>query len=180
MSTRSSPPEYESMVASSGSSSTDELRWSDALGDALAEPTSAPASTATSDATTATPPPPASAIFPMRSYDKWCPAKQGSTLVWRDVCVYATRVAATAEAVTGQAPGGKKSGSSTTTNTNGGSGPQLKRIINNATGAIRPGTLMALMGSRCESLGLGCIGSDCGDINLYVFIFSAAVLARVR
>lgn len=88
----------------------------------------------------------------MRSYDKWCPAKQGATLVWRDVCVYATRVAAAIETPTGPAPGGKTAArsSSQTTNTNGGSGPQLKRIINNATGAIRPGTLMALMGSRCE------------------------------
>lgn len=59
-----------------------------------------------------------------RSYSKWCPVKQGATLVWRDVCVYANDV-----------------------RQQRGAG-QLKRIINNSTGAIQPGTLMALMGSR--------------------------------
>lgn len=58
-----------------------------------------------------------------RSYSKWDPKQQGSTLVWRDVCVYA------------KCP---KKGSKTF----------LKRIINNSTGAIQAGTLMALMGSR--------------------------------
>lgn len=61
--------------------------------------------------------------MPVRSYSKWAPSEHGSTLVWRDVCVYA------------KCPQkGSKAG--------------LKRIINNATGAIQPGTLMALMGSR--------------------------------
>lgn len=61
--------------------------------------------------------------MPVRSYNKWAPSEQGSTLVWRDLCVYAKC-----------SQEGNKSG--------------LKRIINNATGAIQPGTLMALMGSR--------------------------------
>lgn len=61
--------------------------------------------------------------MPVRSYNKWAPSEHGSTLVWRDLCVYA------------KCPQKEnKSG--------------LKRIINNATGAIQPGTLMALMGSR--------------------------------
>lgn len=65
--------------------------------------------------------------MPVRSYSKWAPSEHGSTLVWRDVCVYA------------KCPQkGSKAG--------------LKRIINNATGAIQPGTLMALMGSRYEYL----------------------------
>lgn len=64
-----------------------------------------------------------SASLPVRSYSKWSPTQQGATLVWRDVCVYAT-------------------------NTNLTNSNQLKRIINNSTGAIQPGTLMALMGSR--------------------------------
>lgn len=59
--------------------------------------------------------------LPLRSYSKWSPTEQGATLVWRDLCVY-TNV--------------------------GGSGRGMKRIINNSTGAIQPGTLMALMGSR--------------------------------
>ncbi|EDW41766.1 protein scarlet [Drosophila sechellia] len=58
--------------------------------------------------------------LPLRSYSKWSPTEQGATLVWRDLCVY-TNV--------------------------GGSGQRMKRIINNSTGAIQPGTLMALMGS---------------------------------
>lgn len=62
--------------------------------------------------------------LPLRSYSKWCPAQQGATLVWRDVCVYANHDQ-------------KMNGSH-----------QLKRIIDNSTGAIQPGTLMALMGSR--------------------------------
>ena len=62
----------------------------------------------------------------MRSYSRWAPSKQGATLVWRDVCVYAT---------------GDEDGRAS-------SGQNLKRIINNSSGAIQPGTLMALMGSR--------------------------------
>ncbi|KAH8286909.1 hypothetical protein KR018_009038 [Drosophila ironensis] len=58
--------------------------------------------------------------LPLRSYSKWSPTEQGATLVWRDLCVY-TNV--------------------------GGSGRGMKRIINNSTGAIQPGSLMALMGS---------------------------------
>lgn len=57
-----------------------------------------------------------------RCYSKWCPSQQGATLVWRDVCVYATNTDFRCK--------------------------RLKRIINNSTGAIEPGTLMALMGSR--------------------------------
>lgn len=58
--------------------------------------------------------------LPLRSYSKWSPVEQGATLVWRDLCVY----------------------------TNVGSGRGMKRIINNSTGAVQPGSLMALMGAR--------------------------------
>lgn len=58
--------------------------------------------------------------LPLRSYSKWSPTEQGATLVWRDLCVY----------------------------TNVGSGQKMKRIINNSTGAVQPGSLMALMGAR--------------------------------
>lgn len=51
---------------------------------------------------------------------KWSPTEQGATLVWRDVCVYAPQ------------PDKKQS---------------IKRIINNASGAVTPGMLVALMGS---------------------------------
>ncbi|EDV95783.1 protein scarlet [Drosophila grimshawi] len=57
--------------------------------------------------------------LPLRSYSKWSPTEQGATLVWRDLCVY----------------------------TNVGSGRGMKRIINNSTGAVQPGSLMALMGA---------------------------------
>lgn len=57
---------------------------------------------------------------PVRSYNKWSPTQEGATLVWRDVCVYA----------------------------NSENRTPIKRIINNSTGAIQAGTLMALMGSR--------------------------------
>lgn len=63
--------------------------------------------------------------LPLRSYNKWSPSEQGATLVWRDLCVYTA---------------GER-----------GSSPSLhnmKRIINNSTGAVQPGNLMALMGSR--------------------------------
>lgn len=60
--------------------------------------------------------------MPLRGYSNWAPS-HGCTLVWRDVSVYANF---------------DKS-------TNNGC---LKRIINNSSGAIQPGTLMALMGSR--------------------------------
>ncbi|XP_053681608.1 protein scarlet [Sabethes cyaneus] len=62
----------------------------------------------------------------LRSYNKWSPTEQGATLVWRDLCVYAT---------------GDKNG------TNGGGQSRIKRIINNVSGAVTPGTLIALMGS---------------------------------
>ncbi|KXJ69920.1 hypothetical protein RP20_CCG025406 [Aedes albopictus] len=61
----------------------------------------------------------------LRSYNKWSPTEQGATLVWRDLCVYAT---------------GKQAGGS-------GDGGPIKRIINNVSGAVTPGTLIALMGS---------------------------------
>lgn len=54
----------------------------------------------------------------LRSYNKWCPVTHGATLVWRDVCVYANH-----------------------------GNENLKRIINGATGAVQPGSLVALMGS---------------------------------
>lgn len=54
-----------------------------------------------------------------RSYNKWSPTEHGATLVWRDVCVYAKQF----------------------------NSPKIKRIINNVSGAVTPGTLVALMGS---------------------------------
>lgn len=54
----------------------------------------------------------------LRSYNKWSPTEHGVTLAWRDVSIYASK-------------GPKK----------------IKRIINNATGAITSGSLVALMGS---------------------------------
>lgn len=60
--------------------------------------------------------------MPLRGYSKWAPS-EGCTLVWRDVSVYANL---------------------DRSNNNS----RMKRIINNASGAIQPGTLMALMGSR--------------------------------
>uniref|UniRef100_A0A034W8J1 Protein scarlet n=1 Tax=Bactrocera dorsalis TaxID=27457 RepID=A0A034W8J1_BACDO len=65
--------------------------------------------------------------LPLRSYSKWSPTEQGATLVWRDLCVYTT---------------GEPNGAS-----GGGSLHKMKRIINNSTGAVQPGNLMALMGS---------------------------------
>ncbi|XP_055609222.1 protein scarlet isoform X3 [Uranotaenia lowii] len=63
----------------------------------------------------------------LRSYSKWSPTEQGATLVWRDLCVYAKDVH----------------------NGRGSSGTResIKRIINNVSGAVTPGTLIALMGS---------------------------------
>lgn len=57
----------------------------------------------------------------LRSYSKWAPCEQGVTMVWRDLSIYA--LAGTSS----------KKG--------------LKRIINNVTGVVRSGTLMALMGA---------------------------------
>lgn len=54
----------------------------------------------------------------LRSYNKWSPTDHGLTLAWRDVSIYAA----------------------TTTK-------RIKRIINNSTGAITSGSLVALMGS---------------------------------
>ncbi|XP_037030733.1 protein scarlet [Bradysia coprophila] len=59
--------------------------------------------------------------MPLRGYSKWAPS-DGCTLVWRDVSVYANLDRSTNNC-------------------------RLKRIINNSSGAIQPGTLMALMGS---------------------------------
>lgn len=55
----------------------------------------------------------------LRSYNKWSPTEHGATLAWRDVSIYAAR----------------------------NSTRKIKRIINNATGAITGGSLVALMGS---------------------------------
>lgn len=60
--------------------------------------------------------------MPLRGYTKWAPS-HGCTLVWRDVSVYANL-------------------------DRSANNSRLKRIINNSSGAIQPGTLMALMGSR--------------------------------
>lgn len=93
----------------------------------------------------------AAASFPMRSYGKWCPSQQGATLVWRDVCVYATNVPKANTVATTNDTVPKKSVFGNRIKGIRGMTKnvlQLKRIINNATGAIRPGTLMALMGSR--------------------------------
>lgn len=54
----------------------------------------------------------------LRSYNKWSPTEHGVTLAWRDVSIYAAK-----------------------------STKRIKRIINNATGAIASGSLVALMGS---------------------------------
>uniref|UniRef100_A0A1A9W3A0 ABC transporter domain-containing protein n=1 Tax=Glossina brevipalpis TaxID=37001 RepID=A0A1A9W3A0_9MUSC len=62
--------------------------------------------------------------LPLRSYSKWSPTEQGATLVWRDLCVYTA---------------GERGSTPTLYN--------MKRIINNSTGAVQPGNLMALMGS---------------------------------
>ncbi|XP_061392252.1 protein scarlet-like, partial [Musca vetustissima] len=62
--------------------------------------------------------------LPLRSYSKWSPSEQGATIVWRDLCVYTA---------------GENGSSASLYN--------MKRIINNSTGAVQPGNLMALMGS---------------------------------
>ena len=54
----------------------------------------------------------------LRSYNKWSPTEHGVTLAWRDVSIYASK-----------------------------SPRKIKRIINNSTGAITSGSLVALMGS---------------------------------
>lgn len=54
----------------------------------------------------------------LRSYNKWSPIEHGITLAWRDVSIYAAK-----------------------------STKRIKRIINNASGAITSGSLVALMGS---------------------------------
>lgn len=64
--------------------------------------------------------------MPLRGYTKWAPS-HGCTLVWRDVSVYAN-------------------------SDRSASNSRLKRIINNSSGAIQPGTLMALMGSRLGAI----------------------------
>lgn len=54
----------------------------------------------------------------LRSYNKWSPTEHGVTLAWRDVSIYAAK-----------------------------SMKKIKRIINNSTGALTSGSLVALMGS---------------------------------
>lgn len=54
----------------------------------------------------------------LRSYNKWSPTEHGVTLAWRDVSIYTANNSKT-----------------------------IKRIINNSTGAITSGSLVALMGS---------------------------------
>lgn len=63
--------------------------------------------------------------MPLRGYSKW-DIRNGCTLVWRDVSVYANLDRSVNNC-------------------------RLKRIINNSSGAIQPGTLMALMGSRLDA-----------------------------
>ncbi|XP_067645713.1 protein scarlet [Eurosta solidaginis] len=65
--------------------------------------------------------------LPLRSYSKWSPTEEGATLVWRDLCVYTT---------------GDPNGTSGSSSLH-----SMKRIINNSTGAVQPGNMMALMGS---------------------------------
>lgn len=55
----------------------------------------------------------------LRSYSKWSPSQNGVTLAYQDVSVYAMK-------------GNKK---------------KFKRIINNVTGTLTSGSLVALMGS---------------------------------
>jgi ABC-type glutathione transport system ATPase component len=54
----------------------------------------------------------------LRSYNKWSPTEHGVTLAWRDVSIYAAK-----------------------------SAKKIKRIINNSTGALTSGSLVALMGT---------------------------------
>ncbi|XP_049540478.1 protein scarlet [Anopheles darlingi] len=68
----------------------------------------------------------------LRSYSHWSPAEQGATLVWRDLCVYATAVTASKSHQQQQHGSGRA---------------PIKRIINNVSGAVTPGSLIALMGS---------------------------------
>lgn len=58
----------------------------------------------------------------LRSYNKWAPDEHGATIVWRDVNVYVMQDKFR-------------------------SGKSLKRLINNVTGAVKPGSLVALMGA---------------------------------
>lgn len=58
----------------------------------------------------------------LRSYNKWSPVEQGATIVWRDVNVYVMQEKFR-------------------------SGKTLKRIINNVTGAVQPGSLVGMMGA---------------------------------
>jgi ABC-type glutathione transport system ATPase component len=57
----------------------------------------------------------------LRSYSRWSPTDQGATLVWRDVCVYATK--------------------------DDKNERTIKRLINNVSGAVVPGKLVAMMGA---------------------------------
>lgn len=57
----------------------------------------------------------------LRSYSKWSPTEHGINLAWRDVSIYAAK-----------------------------SSKKIKRIINNSTGAITSGSLVALMGSSAS------------------------------
>lgn len=194
-------PDQSSATGSSSGSSADDLHWADATslassascgqhrrdGAAALQPVAVVSVATNSDAVNEHADTMPTAIFPMRTYDKWCPTKQGATLVWRDVCVYATRVSST-ESSSSTMPrvsssGAKLSKSGGASATGTGS-QQLKRLINNATGAIRPGTLMALMGSRyvvCRGIFkilLSCC--SCVYIFMCVLLSFVVVPARVR
>uniref|UniRef100_A0AAG5DN16 ABC transporter domain-containing protein n=1 Tax=Anopheles atroparvus TaxID=41427 RepID=A0AAG5DN16_ANOAO len=65
--------------------------------------------------------------FSLRSYSQWSPTEQGATLVWRNLCVYGTSASCA---------GVKRRGNTS-----------IKCIINNVSGAVTPGTLIALMGA---------------------------------
>lgn len=88
--------------------------------------------------------------LPLRSYSKWSPTEQGATLVWRDLCVYT---------------GGEHGTSPSLYN--------MKRIINNSNGAVQPGNLMALMGSRWvrnKTISETCSGHGKNLIKLIIFV----------
>lgn len=86
--------------------------------------------------------------FKIREYNKWSPSEQGATLAWRDVCVYARD--------------SDKSNS-------------IKRIINNVSGAVTPGTLVALMGS--SGAGKSTLMSSLAYRNPREFFFSKISVA---
>lgn len=79
----------------------------------------------------------------LRSYRKWSPSEHGATLVWRDVCVYSMT-----SAIHRNEQSRSCSSLFSGNDLKNLNQKPMKRIINNSTGAVQPGTLMAIMGSR--------------------------------